>query len=232
MHACAVAEELCIPRIVVPNSPGLFSALGLLAADFTDTRVRAVMKPVTAVAIHELERVFDDLQEKGHRILESQGVRPDRMVFLRQVDMRYLGQGYELTVPAPEEMTREELSRVEDRFHSKHESVYGYAARSEPVELVNARLVSIGSVPRPRLREQQPVSDEPPSEALLARRDVYFGKHERHAECPIFARDKLVSGNMIAGPAVVEQYDATTVIYPDWLAHINKIGGIEIRLKK
>ncbi len=231
MHACAMAEELKIPKIVVPNNPGLFSALGLLTADFTYGQIRALMRNITEVDSEELESVFEDLQTKGSRVLESQNVRRENLVFLRQLDLRYSGQSYELTIPAPQRILSDELRKIEDSFHHKHESVYGYSVREEPVELVNARLVSIGVVTPPTMPQQELTSKEPPSQALLGKREVYFEKYEGYERCPIYGREKLAPGNVILGPSVIEQYDATTVIYPDWDARIDRIGAIEIELR-
>jgi N-methylhydantoinase A len=97
--------------------------------------------------------------------------------------------------------------------------------------LVNARLVSIGVVARPKLPEQELANSKPSSDALLTKRKEYFEKYEEYVECPIYVREKLVAGNVILGPAVIEQYDATTVVYPDWDVHVNKIGSIEMSIK-
>jgi N-methylhydantoinase A len=231
MHACAMAEELNIPEIIIPNNPGLFSAFGLLTADFTYTQVRALIRNIKEISPQELENTFQDLQTKGKTILESQNICGENLVFLRQLDMRYLRQAYELTVTAPERISNEELGKIEDSFHTKHESVYGYSVSEDAVELVNARLVSIGVVAPPMLPEQELAREEPSSEALLERRGVYFEKYNGYEQCPIYAREKLVPGNVIPGPAVIEQYDATTVIYPEWDTQINRIGGLEIRSK-
>lgn len=232
MHACALAEELSISKIIVPGNPGLFSALGLLATDFTHSGIRPVMKEIDTIGTEELEEIFEDLYAQGYKIIESQKVPPRNMVFLRQLDMRYFGQGYELIVSVPEKLTEGDLSSAKESFHSKHESVYGYAAREEPIELVNARLVSIGVVARPKLPKQELADSKPSSDALLTKRKVYFEKYEGYVECPIYVREKMVAGNVILGPAVIEQYDATTVVYPDWDVHVNKIGSIEMSIKE
>jgi N-methylhydantoinase A len=231
MHACAIAEELSIKKIIVPNNPGLFSAFGLLTADFTYTQVCALMTNIREVSAQELENTFQDLQTQGKTILESQNIRPETLVFSRQLDMRYWGQAYELTVSAPEAISSEELSKIEHSFHTKHESVYGYSVTKDAVELVNARLISIGVVAPPRLPEHEVGREEPSSDALLTRREVYFEKYEGYRQCPIYTREKLAPGNVILGPAVIEQYDATSVIYPEWNARINRIGGLEIGLE-
>jgi N-methylhydantoinase A len=226
MHACALAEELHISNVIVPINPGLFSALGLLTADFTYGLVKAIMKTANDVKLNDIETMFKKMQAEGMKVLESQKVKPSNMTFLRQLDMRYFGQGYELTVPVLAPLTREEFDRVIESFHSKHEAVYGYAVRGENVELVNARLVAVGIVTKPRLTKQKLFEREPAAGALLTTRDVFFEKYEDSVKCPVYIREKLKPGNLISGPAVIEQYDATTVVYPDWKARVDIFGNL------
>ena len=147
------------------------------------------------------------------------------MTFLRQLDMRYFGQGYELTIPGLTPLTKEEFDSVIERFHSKHKAVYGYAVREENVELVNARLVAVGIVMKPKLMRQKLCEREPSAEALLTMRNVFFEKYKDYVECPVYIREKLKPGNMICGPAVIEQYDATTVVCPNWKARVDGFGS-------
>jgi N-methylhydantoinase A len=230
MHACALAEELHMSSIVVPINPGLFSALGLLTADFTYSLVKAIMKTVKDVQLGDIEATFRKLQAEGMKILESQKVKPDNMTFLGQLDMRYFGQGYELTIPVLAPLTKGEFSRVIESFHSKHKAVYGYAVREENVELVNARLVAVGVVMKPKLLKQKVCEREPPAEALLTTRNVFFEKYKDYVECPVYVREKLKAGNIISGPAIVEQYDATTVVYPSWKARVDGFGNFLMNL--
>lgn len=226
MHACALAEELHISSIIVPTDPGLFSALGLLTADFKHTLSKAIMKTVNDIKPSDIESIFKRLQAKGKKSLESQGVKPGDISFLRLLDMRYSGQGYELTVSAFVTPTNEEFDRVVDDFHNKHKAIYGYAAREENVELVNARLVAIGTLAKPKLVKRKLCERKPPLEALLTRRNVFFVKCKDYVECPVYNREKLKPGNLIYGPAVVEQYDSTTVVYPRWKSRVDGFGNL------
>jgi N-methylhydantoinase A len=225
MHACALAEELHISSIIVPTNPGLFSALGLLTADFTCNLAKAIMKTMKDVQLSDVEATFRKLQAEGMKILESQKVKPDNMTFLRQLDMRYFGQGYELTIPVLAPLTKKGSDRVIESFHSKHKAVYGYAVREENVELVNARLVAVGIVMKPKLMKQKLCTGEPPAEALLTTRNVFFEKYKDYVKCPVYIREKLKPGNIVCGPAVIEQYDATTVVYPSWKARVDGFGN-------
>ena len=231
MHACALAEELNIPKIIIPPNPGLFSAYGLLTADFKSTFVDAVMKLMNEVDAKELETTFQKLELKGMRILERQRIPKGNMRFVRQLDLRYFGQSYELTVPVNTPFTDNALRQVVESFHKKHKAVYGYAVRDEPVELVNVRLIAVGLVKKPMLKEQPLHGEDPPKEVVIARRKVFFEQHDDYVKTPIYEREKLNSGNVVEGPAVIEQYDATTVVYPRWKASVDKLGNLVLSTK-
>ena len=226
MHACALAEELNIPKMIIPPNPGLFSAYGLLTADFKITFVDAVMKLMNEVDSKELETTFQKLELKGKRILERQRVPKGNMRFVRQLDLRYFGQSYELTVPATAPLTDNALGQVVESFYKKHKAVYGYAVRNEPVESVNVRLTAVGLVEKPKFKEQPLHDEEPPKEAVIERRKVFFEQCNDYVKAPVYERERLNSGNVVQGPVVIEQYDATTVVYPRWKASVDKLGNL------
>jgi N-methylhydantoinase A len=228
MHACALAEELNIPKIIVPPNPGLFSAYGLLTADFKTTLVGAVMGLMNNVDAKQLETTFQKLELEGLNVLKRQGIPEGNMRFVRQADLRYFGQSYELTVPATAPLTGEGLEQVVDSFHKKHKAVYGYAVRNEQVELVNVRLTAVGLVEKPKFREQSLHGKAPQEETVIEKRRVFFERCNDYVNTPIYERERLDSGNVIQGPAVIEQYDATTVVYPGWNASVDKLGNLVV----
>ncbi len=226
MHACALAEELHISKIVVPPNPGLFSAYGLLSANFTCSLVQALMETAEQIEVRDLEKTFDVLHMRAVKTITSQGVKQENMKASRQLDMRYLGQGYELTVPVSYPLTIRDFPQVVESYHRKHKAIYGYAREEAPLEIVNARLTAVGVVKKPKMRKQKPHGKTPPKEVLLTRRHVFFEKHETFEEAPIYIREKLRCKNSFSGPAVIEQYDATTVVYPGWEAEVDGFGNI------
>jgi len=230
MHACALAEELGISEVMVPRNPGLFSAWGLLATDFSYSVVRSVMKAADKIEPKTLEELFQDLEAECLRAMKSQALEEEGVAFIRQLDMRYFGQGYELSILTGS--SSQPLPRLVDAFHSRHEALYGYMVRDEVVELVNVRVVGVRALAKPRLAEMPLSSDEPPREALLHSRDVYFEQQEDYVKCPVFAREKLSPGNKIPGPAIIEQHDATTVLYPGWTARIDRFAGIHMIMER
>ena len=228
MHACALAEELGISRIIVPVNPGLFSALGLLVSDVKYTFVRALMAKVDEVEAERLETLFKELEHEGWRTLKKDGFTDDHIVFIREVDARYLGQSYELTIPAERPFTEAGVERLEASFHERHRLIYGYMERSEPVEIVNIRLTAIGLMEKPKPRRRRLEEAEPPRESLKGFRMVYFEDPDEYVRCPIYQRERLKPGNRVDGPLVVEQYDSTTVIYPGWSLLVDCYGNLKI----
>jgi len=230
MHGCALAEELRITKIVVPHNPGLFSAHGLLAADFRNNLVKAVMKLTDEVEVKEVEAVFQTLELQGAELLEKQRVPKVNMHFIRQMDLRYFGQSYELRIPTSKPFTEKVLHQTVENFHRKHRAIYGYAVKSEPVELVNVKLIAVGLVEKPKLKEKPLHRKKPLEEAVIAKRKVFFEQDNSYVETSVYRRERLKAGNVINGPAVIEQYDATTLVYPDWMASVDRFGNVVLSI--
>jgi N-methylhydantoinase A len=223
-HACSLANELRIPKIIVPVNPGLFSAYGLLSTDFVYDLVSPVMKKVTEIAPNEIEDIFRNLETESGSVLRNARIPTERIAFTHQLDMRYFGQAYELIIPTRRPFTKTILEKAIDAFHQKHEAIYGYAAE-EIVEIVNARLRAIGETHKPRLGKT-PVTRKTLENALLTHRDVFFEEFDGYVRCPVYAREKLKAGLLIEGPAIIEQYDTTTVISPNWKAYVDEFGNL------
>lgn len=232
MQGCALADELRIARIIVPPNPGLFSAYGLLASDFRNNLAKAIMKLIDGVDVKQVEAVFQKLEPEGAELLKKQRVPKANMHFIRQMDLRYFGQSYELTISTSKPFTKEALHKTVENFHKKHEEIYGYAVKDEPVELVNVKLIAVGTVEKPKLKEKPLHREKLAKEAVTSKRKVFFEQNNDHLETLIFRRERLTAGNAIDGPAVIEQYDATTVVYPDWVASVDGFGNIVLLVKK
>ncbi|HEY3108448.1 MAG TPA: hydantoinase/oxoprolinase family protein [Chloroflexota bacterium] len=215
-HACRLAAEVEVPTTVVPVSPGIFSALGLLVTDLKHEYAATTIASLDRLDAAEVERVFGGLEAEGRAALERDGVAAEAIAFERQADLRYVGQSYELTVPFGEEMLA--------RFHGEHDRAYGYAAPSEPVELVNLRLTALGRIPKPALREVAAGGD--PAAARKGGRAVYFAEAGGFVECPVYDRARLPAGAVLAGPAAVEELDSTTVVHPGYEARVDRYGNL------
>lgn len=224
MHACALAEDLKIPRIVVPINPGLFSALGMLAADFRHHISRPVMKNIEEVKVNAIEEKFKEMEGAGREALAGESTITN-VSFIRYADMRYRGQAYELMIPVPKPLDDDGLIKLVEGFHEKHRSVYGYAVEGEEVELINLRLITVGVTSKPEI-QRSTSTEQNSGNALSTSREVFFERYGKYVKSPIYMREKVKPGNIMEGPCVIEQYDATTVVYPNWRAVMDEFGSL------
>jgi N-methylhydantoinase A len=226
LHANALARELGIPTVLIPPSPGIASALGMLMTDLTHEFVAtrrqllAMLQPAMLVAL------FRDYEAQGDERLAHEWVAPAQRRLVRSLDLRYRGQSHELTVAAPAgDLTPEDLERIQEQFHEAHARAYGYAAREDLVELVNVRLTAIGVSPKPRLKALPQGSGDFRG-AVKGHRPVWFGETSGFVPCPVVDRYRLRWGDRIAGPAVIEELDSTTVVHPDYLIVVDQYGNL------
>ena len=171
---------------------------------------------------------FEAMEARGRAALEQDQVDEQRMQFVRQLDLRYFGQSYELTLSIEDpDMRPDEMQRLSERFHQEHERVYGFSAPDEPIELVNLRLSAIGTIAKPSLR-QIAAGDQDPSSAVLTTRSVYFAETGGFVDCPIYDRYQFHANTAIDGPAIVAEMDSTTLIHPGYKASVDDIGNLLI----
>jgi len=226
MHACSLAEGLEIDEIIVPPNPGMFSALGLLTADLFHDLSRALITRVERADAGEVEGLFEEMEAEGKEVLSSEGISPGEMRLQRQMDLRYYGQSYEITVEYPEGLLKDRIPRAVKAFHVRHRDIYGYSDEDEPVELVNLRLRAVGLIRKPELREIQQIPGKP---SPIGVRLVYFEGPDTWVETPIYERVDLGAGSAFQGPAIVDQYDSTTVVYPGWRGEVDRFGVLNLR---
>ena len=219
MHALALAEEIGLPRVLVPRHPGNFSALGLLASDVKHDDVRTRVGPL-GERLPVLGQLFAEMTTAAEQQLALEGFPPARRRLVRSVDLRYRGQAFELNVGVEEPLA---LERIEADFHARHRAAYGHASPGAPVELVNARLIGYGLVDKPA-SEPYRSGTTALDEALLGRRSVWFGG--RPHDCPVWERDRLPERAELGGPGVVEEFGATTVIQPGWRGQVDARGNL------
>ena len=223
MHACALAEELEINKVIVPPNPGLFSALGLLTADLFHDYSRPVLSDLKEIDVGKVEDLFREMEAEGRDTLDSEGIDVSRQQYKRTLDMRYKGQGFELNVETGSPFTVDSVERAIAGFHKRHTEVYGYAEINEPAEVVNAKLRVIGLLDSPKLKAVFGEKDSKPREY----RSVNFETNDRWSDVGVYDRGSL--GSEAAGPAIIEQYDSTTVIYPGWRFKPDSLGNLILR---
>jgi N-methylhydantoinase A len=220
LHAARLARELDMSRIIVPRTPGILCAMGLLLtdlrADFATTRLVTLGE----AALPAIEAAFTRLAAQAARWFEEEGVAEGERRLTRTVDMRYAGQNYELPVALPEgPVTAATLEALAAGFAAAHHQRFGFVAEGETVQLVTFRAEAAGLV-RKASFEPQPDAGPDASEALMGWRDVWLPEAGGSVSCPVYARERLRAGNLIQGPAIVEQMDTTTVVLPGMAARV------------
>jgi N-methylhydantoinase A len=226
LHANRLAAETEIAATLVPPSPGTFSALGLLVTDLKHDYSTPLMQRMDRLEVAALDAAYRMLQAEGRSALAHEGVRPEDMHFIGQLELRYVGQSYELPVPIPSaDLGPETLAAAVEAFHQEHQRAYGYRAPGEPVECVNLRLTAVGTIAKPRMRRLAE-SGPDPSSARKPNRQVYFMESGGYVECPIYDRYRLGCGQIIEGPAIIEEADSTTVLHPGYRARIDRFANL------
>ena len=231
LHANALCAELQIPLLVIPPSPGTTSCLGLLSTDIRHEFSRTRTMRVEEADVSAIDAIFTVMEREGRGLLTREGLAADRIRFERVIDVRYVGQSYELGVISPDgRVTAETIAGAAERFHVAHERTYGRSARGEPVELVNFRVTAIGAIARPALR-RGPARAEA-GQAASARkgsRPVFFAERDGFAETAIYDRYGLTAGQSLTGPAVVEEMDSSSLIHPGFAAEVDAAGNLLVR---
>ena len=228
LHANRLCAEMQIPLLVVPLSPGTASALGLLTTNVKHEFSRTRLMRADRADATMINGIFAAMEKEGAKLLAREGITPGRVSRLREVEMRYVGQSYELAIPCPDgAVSGEVLAQLASRFHAEHERAYGRGYPGEPVELVNYRLTAVGAIPNP---PQRIISSDPKKlgDPQKGSRQVFFSEAGGFTETNIYDRYRLTAGLRIDGPAVVEEMDASTLIHPGFRADVDNFGNLLI----
>jgi N-methylhydantoinase A/oxoprolinase/acetone carboxylase beta subunit len=231
LHACTVAAELAIPSVVIPPSPGLTSAEGLLATDVSYDFSRTTLHLLGQVDVAQIGEAFDELETLATERLDKDAIAPEQRRFERIAECRYQGQGYELRVDLEDGSTDSGfVGRLTAAFHAAHEREYGRRFDEKPVELVNIRVVGTGVMPELAAANLPAGGGQPSAEAS---RQVIFddGGKARSIDTPIYDRAQLRAGDRVAGPAIIEQADTNTVVPPGLVAETDACGNLIIRMQ-
>ena len=222
LHAADLARSLRLPKVVVPQNPGAFSALGILLSDVIRDSVRSVLLSVPeegrqssqrlAEFWRDLAKRFAILERVSRAELQHEGFPAELARAERRLDLRYAGQSYELSVPL-----RRDFRRL---FHQAHEKAYGYAHVGRTMEIVNLRSRLVISMPKPRLRPSARKAHRLTQAALLKTKAVWFGG--KPLQTPVYDREYLEPGARLQGPAVIVEYSSTTVVPPDFECYVDE----------
>lgn len=221
LHAARLARELGLARVLVPKSPGVLCALGLLLSDLKTTFSATRLCRLETGEEREIAAGFEAVVERAREWFEAEGTVPEDRGINLSLDMRYAGQGHELNVACEAGADDNALiATLKAGFERAHTQMYGYVAPEEPIQITTFRAEAVARVEKAPLAAHAPATG-PAAQAIMGRRDVYLPETGGFAPCPIYDREKLGPGHAIDGPAVVEQMDCTTLILPGQRARVD-----------
>lgn len=219
-----VAEFLGMTSVLVPPNPGNLSAFGLQVTDVKRDYVRTFVKLMEPSISPEIERIWRELEVAGVQELAEEGIAAEGVALIRGADVRYVGEGYEVSVLLPAGSSeKDSLERAVAEFHAEHERVYGFAyAGKQDVEIVNLRIQAIGRMHRPSVIIDANAGSK---QITKTKRKVYW-RNVGWIDCDIYPRETISLDDEIAGPCVVEEYGATTVVPAGWTGRVDKFGNL------
>jgi N-methylhydantoinase A len=230
LHAIRLAEELEFPTVIIPRYPGNTSALGLVLADIRHDYVITNIQLLEKATPDKVENAFQELEYQAIRKLDAEGIPPQARQLTRLYDLRYFGQGYEVTVSIPGAIhSREDLDNVAREFHTSHRRAFGHAMEGDPVEMVNFRVRAIGYSSNQGMYKRLVFSPSASNDGgLKGEREVYM--RDKYIRCKVYERKYIPTGRQIEGPAVIEQAGSTTLIFPEYIAQVDSTGNLTITL--
>ncbi|WP_121743429.1 hydantoinase/oxoprolinase family protein [Natronorubrum halophilum] len=228
MHGASIAEKLGVSTVLIPPSPGIASARGLLTGNVKYDYQQTVSSPLEAVGGEFVEEAFERLEARGRAQLERDEIESSRWAFRSSVDCLYDGQGYELNIDF-DGTDGDWHARLRERFEARHEAEYGHYFEDDPVELLNVRVTATGDVQSYAPPEIAATGDL--SAAQTTESTVVFGTADTPKEMtvPRYDRAKLAAEHVIGGPAIIDEFDSTVVVNPGWEATIGENGSITLR---
>jgi N-methylhydantoinase A len=220
LHAGRIARDLGMAGVIVPLYPGVFSAIGLLMSDVKHDYIRSKLSPLSEVTPADVNGMFERMVAQALEELRDDGFAANHIRIERALDMRYAGQGYEIAVPCPVQPLQEaDLKQLRAIFDQQHRAMFGHMAPQEPVEIVSFRVRGIGFVPPVEMPKFKPAGTTLGDARRELRRVRFDG---RELDCPVYQRERLDVGLTVAGPAVLDQFDCTTVICPGQTARVDE----------
>jgi N-methylhydantoinase A len=227
LHAGRIAADLGMAGVIVPLFPGVYSAMGLVMSDVKHDYVRSRLSKLASIDEASVDAQFADLVAHARDELRAEGFADSAVQIERSLDMRYAGQGYELTMPLPDMLGEGALRKLRAEFDEAHRQQFGHTAPNEPVEIVSYRLRGVGRVAPVKLPSFTPQGLNT-ADAIREHRNMRFDG--KTISCPVYQREKLDVGANFDGPAVVDQLDCTTVVFPGQHASVDAYKNIIITM--
>ena len=228
LHAGRIARDLGMAGIIVPLYPGVYSAIGLLMSDVKHDYVQSRMTQLRGLDPAEVNAMFDRLVALAHDDLQSDGFSHREIRVQRGLDMRYAGQGYEMMLTVSDApLTAADLTALRHRFDAQHKAMFGHSAPEEPVEIVSYRVHGIGLVPAVEMPRFAPTG----ATLEAARREMRHVRFDGvEMDCPVYQREKIDVGTTVAGPAILDQFDCTTILCPGQVARVDEYKNLIVRM--
>lgn len=230
LHAGQLARMVGIGRVHVPPRPGLNCAIGLLQTAVKHTYLQSAVATLGSFPVERMNELFSRLKAQALADAQEEGFTPAEVKFLFQVEMRYLHQGYQLPVDCPYPMTEGRKPELKHAFDALHHQTYGQSAAAEEAEIVSFRVQSEIAVPRLALPELAP-GDGDAARALIGERPLYDIAQGAFRPAKIYERDRLRPGDRVAGPAIVQQFDTTTIVLADQSLGVDRFGTLIIETR-
>jgi len=225
MVASTLAKELGSQRVIIPAHPGIFSAIGMLAADLRLDFIQTYIIRMKDVDLDKINTTYQRLEERARDELRREF--SGKSTAMRAADIRYIGQNYEITVTVPSgTLTQDDLTTISNNFNNEHKRLYGHYKADEPTEMVTLRTTIIGTMSRPRLMKI--ASAKNAEAALKSERQVYFPGKKGFVKCNIYERALLGAGASVEGPCIIEEMDSTILVNPGQEASIDSYGNVII----
>jgi len=220
VHACGVAEKLGLKHVIVPPLAGVGSAFGFMTAPISFDFTRSYVSQLSSLDLDEINSILDNLEYEGRSIVEAAGVPPEDIQVQLSIDMRYVGQGYEVQVPfAKQTLTEAHIAQIQEAFEDEYRQFYGQLANGVPIEAVNWRVVI--SSPKPEIETISVGSNGTVTNTAYTSRPVIFNAEHEPYDTPVYRRTALTTGLQAQGPLIVEEAASTTVVLPGWSAQVD-----------
>jgi N-methylhydantoinase A len=230
LHASAIARELGIRRVIIPFSPGHFSAYGMLFGDLRYDYVRSCFQSLSLEVFDEIERLYSEMEDTGRQAISTLANQPESIELKRFADMRYVGQEHAVTVELPQTLfDKRDVDAIKHAFDEVHLQRYGTCAPKEAVQIVSVRTSVIGKMSKPPQENSRAGSGSGIAKALVRTKDVFFDGMG-FVKTPVYVRTLLSHGDQISGPALIEEHASTTVVLPTDCVAIDSFGNLDIKI--
>jgi N-methylhydantoinase A len=231
LRAAGIAAELGIPRVVIPRAPANVGALGMLLADRRQDYVQTLFARLESMEMPELEEAYAKLEQQALRDLGAGDASTEGVRFQRAADMRYGGQEHAVLVPVPACVAGEDArSVIKEAFDATHLERFSHNAPAEPAEVVSLRLEAVLPASKPRFPELASGGAAPPAAATLDPREVTFEAAQGPVACVRYRREGLLAGNVVQGPALIEEPSTVTVVPPSVRVTVHALGHLMLEV--